>query len=178
MATVFTHPLLPLATALAVRSKVSGTLLAAACLCTVLPDFDVIAFALGIPYHHPLGHRGASHSLVFAIGMGLLGMWGARSLRSTRPVAFWWLFLATASHGILDALTNGGLGVAFLWPLDSTRYFFPWRPLEVSPIGLRSFLEGDGLAVLGSEWFWIGIPCAVVVVLSRVGQRILRDRLE
>ncbi len=48
-----------------------------------------------------------------------------------------WLFLfvATISHGILDALTDGGLGVAFFAPFVNTRYFFPWTPIKVSPIG-------------------------------------------
>jgi inner membrane protein len=32
----------------------------------IVPDLDVIAFSLGIPYAHPLGHRGFSHSLLFA----------------------------------------------------------------------------------------------------------------
>ena len=39
-----------------------------------------------------------------------------------------------ASHGVLDALTDGGPGVAFLAPFDDTRYFFPWRPIRVSPL--------------------------------------------
>ena len=32
----------------------------------------VIGFALGIPYHHPFGHRGFFHSPFFALLMGVL----------------------------------------------------------------------------------------------------------
>jgi len=30
-------------------------------------------------------------------------------------------------HGLLDMITNGGKGVAFLWPFTSERFFFPAR---------------------------------------------------
>jgi hypothetical protein len=36
----------------------------------------------------------------------------------------------TASHGMLDAMTDGGLGVAFFAPFDNARYFFP---METDP---------------------------------------------
>ena len=38
----------------------------------MLPDADVVAFKLGIPYGATWGHRGASHSLVFALGVVLM----------------------------------------------------------------------------------------------------------
>ena len=47
--------------------------------------------------------------------------------------------LVLASHGLLDTLTDGGLGIALLWPFDLTRYFAPWNPIPVSPIGLGFF---------------------------------------
>jgi inner membrane protein len=34
------------------------------------PDLDVWAFRLGIPYGAPLGHRGFTHSLLFALLAG------------------------------------------------------------------------------------------------------------
>jgi len=66
--------------------------------------------------------------------------------------------VVTASHGLLDALTDGGLGVAFLAPFSGERFFFPWQPIEVSPIGLRRFLSGRGLEVLRSELLWVWLP--------------------
>src|SRR5205085_12664169 len=95
-----------------------------------------IAFALKVPYENDFGHRGFTHSLAFALAVGLLA--AAPTFRRFRiPWLDLWgfFFLITASHGILDALTNGGRGVAFFWPFDSERYFFPWTPVEVSPIG-------------------------------------------
>src|SRR5205823_12908227 len=70
-------------------------------------------------------------------------------------------FAVTAAHPILDAMTNGGLGVAFFAPFENSRYFLPWRPVEVSPIGVRAFFTARGLAVLHSEFLWIWIPSAV-----------------
>jgi inner membrane protein len=55
-----------------------------------------------------------------------------------------------ASHALLDTLTNGGLGCALFWPFDLTRYFAPWTPIPVSPIGLRYF-SSYGMFVAGSE---------------------------
>jgi inner membrane protein len=79
----------------------------------------------------------------------------------------WWslcayFFAVTASHGLLDAVTNGGLGIAFFAPFDGTRYFLPWRPVEVSPIGLAAFFTARGLEVLKSEFVWIWIPASVI----------------
>jgi inner membrane protein len=63
--------------------------------------------------------------------------------------------LVIASHGLLDALTDGGLGAALLWPFSDERFFAPWRPLPVAPIGAR-FWSGRGLAVLAVELCWFG----------------------
>src|SRR5687767_15858886 len=43
------------------------------------------------------------------------------------------------SHALLDTLTDGGLGCALLWPFRLTRYFAPWNPIPVAPIGLDFF---------------------------------------
>jgi inner membrane protein len=83
---------------------------------------------------------------------------------------------STASHGILDAFTNGGLGIAFLWPFSSERYFAPYQVIEVSPIGISRFLSSRGLAVLESELVWVWAPCVVLgVVLAAIGARLSRS---
>lgn len=139
-------------------------LLSAVCAC--LPDADVVGFAMGIQYGDLLGHRGLTHSLLFALTMGFLVV--ALAFREEKALSpSWWglLFyfaLVTASHGILDALTNGGLGIAFFSPLDPTRYFFPFRPVAVSPIGVEAFFSARGLQVLLSELVWIGVPMLLV----------------
>jgi len=58
----------------------------------------------------------------------------------------------------LDALTNGRLGVAFFSPFNTVRYFFPWTPVEVSPIGAARFFSARGAVVLGSELLWLWLP--------------------
>jgi inner membrane protein len=133
-------------------------------LCAILPDVDVLGFPLGIRYQDMLGHRGLSHSLVFAIFLSLLVTFLAfpRVRRTwTRFRLFSYFFAITASHGILDAMTDGGLGIAFFAPFDDTRYFFPFRPIKVSPIGL-AFFSARGLDVAWSEFLWVCIPSSTI----------------
>ena len=113
---------------------------------SMLPDADVLAFSLGIPYDHPFGHRGASHSLAFAALCGGVALALARGrVRTAALVA-----LTVASHPLLDALTSGGLGVALWWPASPERVFAPWRPIPVAPLGL-DFLSPRGLQVMVAE---------------------------
>nr|WP_317191512.1 metal-dependent hydrolase [Hymenobacter negativus] len=83
------------------------------------------------------------------------------------------LFLATASHGLLDAMTTGGLGVAFFSPWHPERYFFPFRPIKVSPLSIRGFFGAKGLRVLASEALWVGLPCLLLLGWQQLwtGQR-------
>jgi len=170
MPTVMTHAVLPLVLGTALgRRAVPPRLLLAGAIAAVLPDADVAAFGLGIAYADDFGHRGASHSLLFAAGIALCGALLATPLRTTRWRAAAWLFASAASHPLLDALTNGGLGVALWWPWMDTRWFAPWRPIAVSPIGAH-FFSGRGLAVLVSEARWVWLPtvlAALAVVAAR-----------
>ena len=141
-----------------------------AIVCSILPDIDVLGFNFGIRYGDLFGHRGFSHSLLFAFIVGLLIVLSA--FRSIPRFSGQWFsmvlffFLATASHGFLDALTNGGLGIAFFSPFDTTRYFFPWTPVLVAPIGIGSFINLWGLRVLISEFFWIWIPSIFIIIAA------------
>ncbi len=159
MPTILSHAAVPLAIGLALgRARVPGRLLAAGVVAAMLPDFDVVAFKLGIAYANNLGHRGASHSLLFAALLGCLAFASAPLLRASRIQAFLFVGTAAASHPLLDMLTNGGLGVALYWPWSDARHFAPWRVIEVSPIGLRPMLSARGFAVLRSEIVWIWQP--------------------
>jgi inner membrane protein len=71
---------------------------------------------------------------------------------------------------VLDAMTDGGLGVAWFWPWSDQRYFLPLHPIEVSPIGLSRFLSPRGLEVLISEARWVWLPC-LGVALGGIGLR-------
>jgi inner membrane protein len=117
---------------------------------SLLPDADVIGFSLGVRYEDVWGHRGATHSLVFSFALGtlsgLLAPWFRLPAVRTGLTAS----LVLASHALLDTLTDGGLGCALFWPFDHTRYFAPWTPLPVSPIGL-SFFSPYGMYVAATE---------------------------
>ena len=125
----------------------------------MLPDADVVAFKLGIAYADDFGHRGASHSLFFAAILGAIGAVMHRTFGVRAWIAAAWLFACAASHPLLDALTNGGMGVALWWPWSDARVFAPWRPIAVSPIG-TGFFSARGVAVMASELRWIWLPCA------------------
>jgi inner membrane protein len=146
-------------------------------LCSLIPDADVIGFAFGISYGSVLGHRGFSHSLLFAAVMGLAAAkFGCADASPDRKKRFWmWLYFSalTASHGVLDAMTNGGLGVAFFSPFDATRYFFPWQPLGVSPIGIRPFFSDWGMRVMMSEFVYVWIPLCVLFACRGAARRLI-----
>jgi inner membrane protein len=171
MPTVFTHAVAAFALSSTFKS-LPRSFLALAALCAAVPDLDVIAFAFGIPYSAPLGHRGFTHSLLFAFLLaGILTLLTRRYNPSVSSrTVFSALFLATASHGLLDACTNGGLGVGFFIPFSNERFFFPWRPIRVSPIGLGGFLE-RGLPVLLSELVWIWLPALVIGGTALIARR-------
>ncbi|MFC2109474.1 metal-dependent hydrolase [Bacteroidota bacterium] len=138
-------------------------------ICSILPDADVVSFQFGIPYKSFWGHRGFSHSFVFALIISIFFMFLFFNKKTNRIQKIWiviYLFLCTASHGILDAMTSGGRGVALLAPFDNTRYFFPFRPIKVSPIGIEKFFSNWGLQVLISEFIWIGIPSLILIALA------------
>ena len=137
--------------------------------CSVLPDLDVVGFWFDVPYGHLLGHRGLSHSIAFAVCLSACLAWllplKGQPAQASRLIIFGFLCLSTVSHGILDALTSGGLGVAFFAPFRHERYFFPWRPIRVSPISVSGFFSARGVQVLRSELQWVWLPAASVAIL-------------
>jgi inner membrane protein len=92
-----------------------------------------------------------------------------------RASVWLYLFLATASHGVLDALTNGGHGVAFFAPFENSRYFLPFTPIEVSPIGISRFFSSRGAEVLLNEMLWIWSPAALAIVSAWLFRRTWRS---
>jgi inner membrane protein len=177
MPTVFTHAAVGVALARVFAARPMPALFwGVAALLPVVPDLDVLAFRFGIPYEAPWGHRGLSHSLLFAFVLAVPAA-GLTCRRLRIPFWDWlgFLFFAVATHGLLDALTDGGLGVAFFAPFDETRYFFGWRPIRVSPIGMGFFSE-RGWATLESELLWVWLPAAGLV-LAAESWRLLRRRV-
>lgn len=169
MASVFSHAVAALGIAACFyQPRIPKRVWMIGAACSVIPDLDVIGFRFGIRYGDFWGHRGFTHSLVFAaLIAGVIVVMGFRGgVLGMSQLSMWsYLFLVTASHGLLDALTDGGLGVAFFAPFDNHRYFLPWRPIRVSPIAMGRFFSGRGLAVLQSELLWIWLPSMLLDVL-------------
>jgi inner membrane protein len=153
-----THAILAVAvgSACAPKPALRGFLIAGA-LCAVLPDVDLLApllWAGGREFH-----RTVTHSLLFAVLVGAIAAICVKPLiggNCTRRLALY-LALATASHGLLDALTTHEMGVAFFSPVSGERYVAFWRPID------SRFVE---------FWFVLA-PCVVVtcVVLRIRGIR-------
>ena len=138
-------------------------------MCAMLPDIDAIGFSFGIRYDSMLGHRGLTHSIAFAVLTGLaVGMFalGKRETAHSRLSLIIYFTLVTLSHSLLDALTDGGRGVALFAPFRAERYFFPLRPIEVSPIGMGFFSE-RGLEVITSEVVWVLLPALLIYLAAR-----------
>ncbi len=194
MPSIITHAAVPLALWCAAdRGRIPPRLLVAGVIAAMLPDADVLAFALHIPYADAFGHRGASHSLLFAgvlaalaaaLALAFFGSrrpWSAVSCQprlaptkagptvaSTVQAAVF-VFVCAASHPLLDAMTTGGLGVALAWPWSEHRVFAPWRPIRVSPFAPQ-FFSARGAATLLSELRWVWLPLAGAVVAWKLIQ--------
>jgi inner membrane protein len=175
MPTIVSHAAVPLAFGLGLgREAVSRRLLMAAVAASIVPDLDVIGYRLGVPYGSAFGHRGFTHSLAFAMVLGLVALLSSRWLMTSRMKAFVLVVASAASHGLLDMCTNGGRGVALFWPFTDERYFFPWRPIEVSPLSLARVLSERGAQVFASELVWVWAPAAVLCALIAIGRRMQR----
>jgi inner membrane protein len=135
-----------------------------------VPDLDAL-FIGSIPYGDPLGHRGLTHSLFFATCLGLAlafvflkaGWAGEHSFW-----ALWALFgLITASHGFFDAMTDGGLGIAFFAPFNNTRYFLPWRPIPVAPLSAPRLFTARGMRLILWEAALFGPLLAAAILWNK-----------
>jgi inner membrane protein len=173
---VFSHAVVGSTLVACVLARPRATLVVLGAVLAVVPDLDVAGLAVGWDLDHRYGHRGLSHSLPVAIVMGGLA---ALAVRPGAPDRRWrvWLVLAlaAASHGILDAFTNGGRGVAFLAPFADARWHFPVRPIEVSPIGVREFFTGRGLEVITNEVVWLWAPSLALLAVTWAARRRFSD---
>jgi len=178
MTTVFTHPAIALGLTPWI-GKVSNvkSVVFAGIILTILPDIDVVGFNFGIPYDHLFGHRGFTHSIVFALLVSMLTAWlisGAS--RKDRILTWLYLFLCLVSHGLIDAFTNGGLGIAFFSPFSNERFFFPGNLIEVSTLSIERFFQGQGIGVIKSELLYVWIPCFVFFIIGLVLRNALTSK--
>jgi inner membrane protein len=165
MPTIISHPAVPLAIAVGLGSGViSRRLLVAGVAASILPDADVYVGEIW----ERIGHRGITHTAVFALMVGLVAALAARTLHASHVKAFLFVFAATLSHPLLDMCTNGGSAIPLLWPLASDRWFMPFTPIEVSPLGIAAFFSERGLEVLASEAVWVWLPAVVLAAALRI----------
>jgi inner membrane protein len=178
MASAFSHAAAALAIgACFYRPEIPKRVWVVGAICSALPDLDVIGFRFGIHYGDSWGHRGFTHSMVFASLLAALVVFTVfRNAEPTLSKSRLWLyfFLAVASHGLLDAMTDGGLGVAFFSPFDTTRYFLPWTPIHVSPISIRRFFTVRGILIFQNELLWIWLPSVVFAAAVMIFRRLAR----
>lgn len=176
MASVFGHAITALTATSFIPAKINkwkfGFL---AIICATIPDADVLMFDFGFSYNHWLGHRGFFHSIFFAFIFGFI----IKSLfyrehkigERTGLVLFLAFSFITMSHGVLDAMTTGGRGIAFFSPFDNTRHFLPWRMIKVSPLHVSRFFSEWGIEVIKSELYWIGMPCLLIYGMKKIISR-------
>jgi len=135
--------------------------------CAVAPDLDWFTGFLDPLDRLGLSHRGLLHSLPAAAFITALAMVLARRDRLREGKAWACLGAAVFSHGLLDAFTFGGTGVAFLEPFTNVHFVSAWQPIFVSPIPLSGRLTDWLFFSLGTELVWIGIPAFLAILLAR-----------
>ncbi len=154
---------------------VSGRTLLLAWVCSVAADVDTLGFRLGIPYEHWLGHRGLFHGILFAVLLALAAAAASRpdpADRTHRIGLFQLFFFCAFTHIVLDAMTNGGLGVAFFAPFSNHRYFLPWRPLNSVPIGINQMLSRRWVPVIFKELRMLLLPSFILFAAGFIWRRI------
>lgn len=162
-------PALALAVAIGPQ-RIGWRLTLAGAACAVLPDADFALYLLRIDtYSGTYGHRGFSHSIGFALLVGLLGALLAPAGGRRRAFVGAFLALCTLSHPLMDGLFDRGICNAWLWPLDGARHCLPWRPIPMQGVPLF------GLGRLGQELVWIGLPL-LAGALAGLGWRRWRAR--
>jgi inner membrane protein len=163
MPTILSHAAVPLALGLGLGIRtVPKPLLLVGVVASIIPDLDVLAFKFNIAYSHDLGHRGMTHSVAFALLVALLAIAMSKQLHCSRAIAFSFVGISTVSHGLLDMLTNGGLGIALWWPWSGERFFAAWQVIEVSPLSLSRVFSARGIAVIQSELLWVWLPAVIL----------------
>lgn len=166
MPTVITHAAVPLCLGAGLGRKIiPPRLLLAGVILAMLPDADVLSFKFGIAYGNVFGHRGFTHSLLFAFMVPLFLLLAGHRWFKARLLHCWaFLTASLLSHSLLDAVTTGGHGVGWLWPWSDERFFAPWQVIKVAPFALERYLTPYGHQVILSELLWVWLPGALLVL--------------
>ena len=164
MATLYTHAVAGLGIArLATARPMPWSYWVAAAALPCIPDLDVFSTAA---YGSPMGHRGITHSLLFALAAGAV----AAGLLHRRFQLRWWrltglFFVIVASHGLLDAMTWGGEAIPFFWPLGGR--YGNWGPIPVSDIAFE-LPDPRTSRSIRAELLWVWLPVVIAVALTEL----------
>jgi inner membrane protein len=160
MASLFAHAAIPLIAKGTSERRQTITLLAL----SMWPDLDWLGLAFEVRPNEMLGHRGVTHSLLAAMVSAAIA---AIVLRSRSQKDWLFLFGVAASHGLVDTITAGDVGVAWFAPLSNVRLSLPIIPS--CPMGLDEWLGPFGVLTLANEILYIVLPLALVVGFVRAG---------
>jgi len=175
MASLFTHVAVPLIArrAVSVEEKLTRRLDVIAVLVSIWPDLDYATLPFEVRPNDLLGHRGLTHSIFVAIGVGLVASLLFPKAARRRIAAL--LVIVALSHPIIDALTAGDLGVALFWPFTRARLLFPFPLVATCPVGLDEWLGYWGLLTIANEALYLVLPLSLAVAYRRLPER--RKRL-
>lgn len=145
---------------------------AAAC-CAVLPDIDVLWHSY-VRWGTWLAHRGFTHSLSFAFIVGPVAAY--LCFRDPSFAALRWryaaaLSLATASHGLLDAMAPYGTHVMLFWPFSTHRYVLPWSVFDAERLPWPRTFAGRVFRVAKNEFLWGWIPSILLLTATAALRR-------
>lgn len=175
MPTIFSHAVFAAATGKSFLSRpVSAWFWLLTAACAIVSDADVITASFGVERGTMFSHRGFTHSIFFAIIFGAFAAFiAARMLKTgiAYPKLLIFFALAVFSHPLLDMLTNGGSGVALFAPFSGERFAFPFRPVEVSPIGF-AFFSAHGIVVIISEFLWLWLPSLALLLTTTIVRKL------
>lgn len=181
MATIFTHGFIASLLSAAGPSTVPRVRLVLLLVAlAMIPDLDVLGRYFGVARYGMFGHRGFTHSILFALIVGLVVP--SLVFPRVRPFGRDWRVLcalcfgATLLHGVMDSFTDAGSGIGFLIPFDDTRFFAPWRPLPTSPLGFRRFFNGGAVSILRKEFLMVWIPALGIFATVWILRRLWRGR--
>ena len=166
--TTLTHTIPVIAVGLGLgKDYISKRLIFTGAFIANIPDLDLIAprfydFAFDSIY----GHRGFSHSIVFAIISSFI--FSFFFIKSGFKKAFLFLTFCTLSHGVLDSFTQGGLGIPFIWPLTDIRYYSFAQPIINSGVSFRTlYTTTKAFPIYWSEFIWVWVPFGLIGVALR-----------
>lgn len=141
-------------------------------LLAVVPDLDWFVGFLDFHKNHILNHRGVAHSLSGALALAALTLLIAYRRDQRTGQLGLCLALAALSHGLMDACTAGGVGVALFMPFSDSRWACVWQPIHVAPLPMGREDCYLFLASLRTEAFWIGLPALALVAWTRLRHQI------